>query len=400
MADTDRHEKKASLPGEDTLPEAVAPAPEVASESVPDILVGSVQALRPDGSAPEDPAHPLSDARCRELYGWMVLIRSFEERCLNLQRQGRIGFYVTCTGQEASHIGSAAALEPTDWIFPAYREPAAALMRGAPLRSILDQLMGNAADPSLGRQMPCHYTYADLHFASASSPIGTQMTQAVGMAMAARIRGDRVISLVYFGDGATSSNEFHSGMNFAGVYRAPTVFLCQNNQWAISMPVHRQTASPTIAVKAAAYGFPGVRVDGNDLLAVYRVTREAVERARRGDGPTLIEAVTYRINAHTTSDDASRYRPDSEVEAWRRWDPIARFRRHLEWRKIWTPDDERAAWEGARKEVAQAVQAAEATPPPDATTIFDDVYAELPPHLREQRDALMELRKRRAGGGA
>jgi pyruvate dehydrogenase E1 component alpha subunit len=385
------------------MPAPGAPAPTGAAGAPPDAILAALQgarrALRADGSADEDPDHPLSDARCRDLYGWMVLTRAFEERCLNLQRQGRIGFYVTCTGQEAASVGSAAALEATDWIVPAYREPAAALMRGAPLRSILDQLIGNAADLALGRQMPCHYAYPDLRIASASSPIGTQITHAVGLGMAARIRGDRAVALAYFGDGATSSNEFHAGLNFAGVYRAPAIFFCQNNQYAISLPVCRQTASPSIAAKAEAYGFPGVRVDGNDLPAVYRATREAVARARGGDGPTLIEAVTYRVHGHTTSDDPGRYRPDAEVALWRRWDPLDRFRRHLTWRGIWTEGDEQAAWERAREEVARAVQASEATPLPDVATLFDGVYAEMPPHLREQRDALLELWRRRDAGG-
>jgi pyruvate dehydrogenase E1 component alpha subunit len=385
-------------PSDDMLPADCEVQPLVDDESHAEYLEGAVQVLQPDGSAPEDAVHDLPDARCRELYAWMLLSRAFDERCLNLQRQGRISFFVTATGQEASQIGSAAALNDADWIFPAYREPTAALMRGAPLRALIDQLMGNAADLSLGRQMPGHYTFANIRYTSISSPIGTQIPQAVGSAMAAKIRGRRIVTIAYFGDGATSSSDFHSGLNFAGVYHAPTVFFCQNNQWAISMPVRRQTASGTLAVKAKAYGFPGVRVDGNDLMAVYRVTREAVERARRGDGPTLIESVTYRMHSHTTSDDATRYRSGEEVAGWRRRDPIERFRRHLEWRGIWTPAEEEAAWALAREKVSQAVQAAEATPPPAPATLFDDVYAEMPRHLQEQRDALLAHLRKRGGG--
>jgi 2-oxoisovalerate dehydrogenase E1 component alpha subunit len=383
------------MPTDPMLPPDCALNPHVRVEPVPHLLEDALRVLRPDGSAPEEDVRSLADARCRDLYGWMMLTRAFEERCLNLQRQGRISFFVTSTGQEAAQVGSTAALNDADWIFPAYREPAAALMRGVPLRALIDQLMGNAADLTRGRQMPCHYSFSTVRYTSISSPIGTQITQAVGAGMAAKIRGRRLVTIVYFGDGATSSNDFHSGLNFAGVYHTPTVFFCQNNQWAISMPVQRQTASGSIAVKAKAYGFPGVRVDGNDLLAVYRATREAVERARQGGGPTLIESITYRIHSHTTSDDATRYRDGGEVKAWQDRDPLERFRRHLEWRGIWTPADEEALWARSRQEVAQAIQAAEATPPPAVATIFDDIYAEMPAHIKEQRDRLLASIQRR-----
>ena len=381
-------------PSDTVMPSDLEVRPDT-DDLAPDTLEGAVRVMQDDGSAPAEAAREMPDARAVELYRWMVLTRAFDERCMNLQRQGRISFFVTSTGQEASHVGSAAALDDTDWIFPAYREPAAPLMRGIPLRALIDQVLGNDADPTRGHQMPCHYGFASARYVSISSPIGTQIPQSVGTALAAKLRGDRLVTLAYFGDGATSSNDFHSGLNFAGVYQAPAVLFCQNNQWAISMPVRRQTASASIAIKARAYGFPGVRVDGNDLLAVHRVTREAVSRAREGGGPTLIESVTYRMHSHTTADDATRYRPLAEVEAWRRRDPIERFRLHLAWRGIWTPEDDEKAWASARQEVAQAIEEAERTPLPAVSTLFDDVYAELPPHLREQRDALVaHLEKR------
>jgi TPP-dependent pyruvate/acetoin dehydrogenase alpha subunit len=268
-------------------------------------------------------------------------------------------------------------------------------MRGVPVKSLVDQLIGNSGDLSRGRQMPCHYAFSSVRYTSISSPIATQISHAVGTALAAKLRGVRIVTIAYFGDGATSSNEFHCGLNFAGVYQAPTVLFCQNNQWAISMPVRRQTASASIAVKAKAYGFPGVRVDGNDLLAVYRVTREAVDRAREGGGPTLIESITYRMHSHSTADDAGRYRNAGEVDSWRLRDPIERFRRHLAWRGIWTPADEESLWTQARQEVARAIEESERTPPLAPETLFDDVYKEMPPHLREQRDALLaHLEKR------
>jgi pyruvate dehydrogenase E1 component alpha subunit len=386
----------AAPPPPDTLlPSDCTVAPSAGEEPSCDILEGAVRILRDDGTAPAEAVRELPDARARELLRWMVLTRAFDERCLNLQRQGRISFFVTSTGQEASHVGSAAALNDADWIFPAYREPAAPLMRGIPVRALIDQLIGNAGDLSRGRQMPCHYGFASVRYTSISSPIATQISHAVGTALAAKLRGVRIVTIAYFGDGATSSNEFHAGLNFAGVYQAPTVLFCQNNQWAISMPVRRQTASASIAVKAKAYGFPGVRVDGNDLLAVYHVTREAVDRARQGGGPTLIESVTYRMHSHSTADDAARYRDAGEVASWRQRDPIERFRRHLAWRGIWTPADEESLWAQARQEVAQAIEESERTPPLTPGTMFEDVYKEMPPHLREQRDALLaHLEKR------
>lgn len=360
-----------------------------------------VQILGPDGSVSRDRDPGLPEARCRELHRLMILCRVLDERGVNLQRQGRVGFYVTCTGQEASHVGSAAALRDEDWVFPAYREPGIALMRGVPVRALFDQVIGNGADVCKGRQMPCHYAFASCRYASVSSPIGTQIPQAVGAAMAAKIRGDRAVTAVYFGDGATSSSDFHVGLNFAGVFHAPTIFICQNNQWAISLPVQRQTASPSIAVKAKAYGFEGVRVDGNDLLAVYAVTRDAVERARAGGGPALIEAVTYRVQSHSTSDDARRYRSEDEVDEWKKRDPIERFRRHLEWRGIWSQADEEGAWADARGTVARAIQEAEQCAPVEPATLFDDVFAGVPPHLQAQRDALLaSLQVRGPAGGA
>ncbi len=383
-------------PAETAAPTDFGVNPTPSELTDPDSLQGAVRVMADDGSAPAEAVREVPDARAKALYRWMVLTRAFDERCMNLQRQGRITFFVTSTGQEASHVGGAAALDDADWIFPAYREPSALFMRGIPIRALIDQVIGNAADLTRGRQMPCHYAFAEARYVSISSPIGTQITQAVGTAMAARLRGDRIVTIAFFGDGASSSNDFHSGLNFAGVFRAPAILFCQNNHWAISLPVSRQTASHSIATKAHAYGFPGVRVDGNDLLAVHRVTREAVARARDGGGPTLIESVTYRMHAHTTADDATRYRPSEEVEAWRLRDPIDRFRRHLAWRGIWTPADDEALWTASRQEVARAIEESERTPMPAPGTLFDDTYAELPPHLREQRDALLaHLEKRK-----
>jgi len=328
-------------------------------------------------------------------YRHLVLVRLLDTRMLSLQRQGRIGFYVPSTGEEACQVGSAMALEKRDWIFPAYREPGCALWRGFPVRTLIAQAYGNALDPQLGRQMPSHYGSKDINYVTASSPVGTQITHAVGAAWAAKIRKEDVVSLVYFGDGATSEGDFHTGMNFAGVFRTPTVFFCKNNQWAISVPVSRQTASKTLAEKASAYGFDGVRVDGNDLLAVYAAAKAAVNKARSGGGPTMIEALTYRMGPHSSSDDPTRYRSKDEVEYWQQRDPIERMRRYLELKGVWSKDyDERVRAE-IEDDIQSAIKDVERHPPPPIESMFEGVYEEMPPHLREQLEAFLASGERR-----
>ncbi len=236
---------------------------------------------------------------------------------------------------------------------------------------------------------------ADINLVSISSPVGTQIPQAVGCAWAMRIRGEPKVSLVYFGDGATSGGDFHAGMNFAGVFRAPVVFLCKNNQWAISVPLRGQTAARTLAAKAVAYGFDGVRVDGNDVLAVYAATKRAADLARAGEGPTLIEAVTYRMGPHSSSDDPTRYRSPEEVELWNQRDPIERFRRYLEVRGIFDPEWDEAMRKELDESITAAVRQAEKAPAPSTESLFEDVYADMPWHLREQLEALLKSGERR-----
>ncbi|MBI4575294.1 MAG: pyruvate dehydrogenase (acetyl-transferring) E1 component subunit alpha [Planctomycetes bacterium] len=341
------------------------------------------------GVPPGEASTGLSLAELKHLYRTMVRTRALDERGMNLQRQGRIAFYVPSTGQEAAHIGSAFALRADDWVFPSYREPGIALLRGAPVRELVLQLYGRDLGRTRGRQMPNHFAFADLHLVSISSPIGTQIVQATGCAMAMRARGRDQVAMTWFGDGATSSNDFHVGLNFAGVYRAPVVFFCQNNGWAITLPVDRQTASTTLAVKAKAYGLPGVRVDGNDVRAVVTAARDAVDRARAGGGPTLIEAVTYRMGPHSTSDDPRRYRTEAECETWARRDPLERLRHDLEGQGAWTQAQEDEVRAAARDEVNTAVAEAEAAPSPDPRDLFEEVYAELPWNLEEQRRGLL-----------
>ena len=370
---------------------ASAPAPTSA---------GLVRLLDDDGTIARGKDPKLAEQTLLFLYEQMVQVREFDRRMLMLQRQGRIGFYGPILGQEAATVGSIAALEPRDWIFPALREGAAAMMRGLSLTEAINQLIGNGADRCKGRQMPCHYTFKEGNYYGMSSVIGTQISHAVGAAMAARIRGDDVVVLGYMGDGATSANDFHSGMNFAAVYKSPCVLFCQNNQWAISVPISKQSASETLAQKGKAYGIPYVRVDGNDVLAVYSVTKAAANRARAGDGPTFIEAVTYRRLGHSSSDDPTRYRDEAEVAAWEKKDPVDRFRNYLVQAGLWDEAREAAFKEDIAKRVNEAIAAAEANGPPADETLVTDVYADVPQQLREQLAEVLALEGRGVNEGA
>lgn len=347
-----------------------------------------VRVLAPDGTLVDNDAG-VGDDEAVALYRAMVRTRLIDERAVMLQRQGRIGFHIGSLGEEATVIGTVHAMRESDWMFPCYREFGGALYRGMPLQRYFDNLYGNADDPAKGRQMPDHWTYRQAKVGSVSSPIGTQITQGVGFAWAARMRKDPLVAMVYFGDGATSSNEFHNGLNFAGVFKTPNVFVCRNNGWAISVPTERQTASATFAVKGIAYGIPGVRCDGNDIFAVVKTAREAVLRASRGEGPTLIEALTYRMSGHSTSDDASRYRPEEQMSAWTTLDPIHRLRRYLEARVGWTEGQQAAFEAEVAGELKLVIETAEKVTLPALETMFDDVYATLPWHLQEQRAELL-----------
>jgi len=358
-----------------------------------------LQILSPSGQIETSLLPDLSPAQLIDLYRHMVRTRAIDTRMLALQRQGRIGFYGTCRGQEAATVGSGAALRADDWVFPALREGAVLLMRGYPLEKYMAQLVGCSLDPTHGRQMPCHFSSAEHHFVSLSSVIGTQISQTMGAAWAAKIKGHDRVVLGYMGDGATSSTDFHCALTFAGVHKVPAIFFCQNNQFAISVPFSKQTASAGIAVKAVAYGMPGVAVDGNDVLAVYRVTREAVERARSGGGATLIEAITYRQEGHSSSDDPTRYRDAEAHAAWMAKDPVRRYRNFLELEGLVTEELDRQIEEEAKLAVNAAIAAAEASPPPGTDTLFTDVYAGLPAHLRAEADELAAEQSSGQAGG-
>ena len=358
-----------------------------------------IRSMREDGSIDPKFDPKLSDARIVALYEYMVRTRIIDDRLVTLQRQGRIGFHIGSLGEEATIIGSAAAAREQDWIFPCYREFGALLLRGMPLQAYVDNMFGNGNDPVKGRQMPDHYSGRPYRFGSVSSPIGTQITQAVGFAWAAKMKKDDLVGLVYFGEGATSSNEFHNGANFAGVFKTPNVLLCRNNGWAISVPSSKQSASETFADKATAYGIRGVRCDGNDMLAVYWTVREAIERASRGEGTTLVEMLTYRLSGHSTSDDPKAYRKEADVDAWKSKDPNVRLRGWLEKRGLWNEQKQVALEEKTSSELAECVKVAEKAPPPPLESMFDDVFAELPWHLREQKEQLLRGPRAKGHGG-
>lgn len=332
-----------------------------------------------DGSGNVDAAldPKLNADRSIYLYRLMLTARRLDERCINMQRQGRLGTYGPCRGQEAAHCAASLAMEPEDWVVHAFREPGSFYHRGWPLETVL-QFWGGYEEgcrpPEGARDLPI------------AVPIATQIPHAMGLAWAMKLRGDNHAVLCYFGEGATSEGDFSESMNFAGVYHLPVIFLCQNNQWAISIPREAQTASETIAQKALAFGFDGLQLDGNDPLAVYVGTREAVEKAKAGGGPTLIEAVTYRLSMHTTADDPTKYRSQAEVEKWEKLDPIPRYQKYLVQRKILNQKLIGEIEADVLSQVAAAVDRFEASRDVDPLDCFSYMYKDLPAELREQRE--------------
>ncbi|MFC5801110.1 pyruvate dehydrogenase (acetyl-transferring) E1 component subunit alpha [Streptomyces formicae] len=309
------------------------------------------------------------------LYAELVRGRRYNAQATALTKQGRLAVYPSSTGQEACEVAAALALEERDWLFPSYRDTLAAVARGLDPVQALTLLRGDwhtGYDPHEHRIAPL------------CTPLATQLPHAVGLAHAARLKGDDVVALAMVGDGGTSEGDFHEALNFAAVWQAPVVFLVQNNGFAISVPLAKQTAAPSLAHKAVGYGMPGRLVDGNDAAAVHEVLTEAVARARRGEGPTLIEAVTYRMDAHTNADDATRYRADGEVEAWREHDPIRLMERELTGRGLLDEDTVRAAAEAAETMAAQLRERMNADPVLDPMDLFAHVYAEQTSQLREQ----------------
>ena len=328
----------------------------------------------------------LGDELLVRLYRDLVLARLLDERLVRLQLQGKSSFVAPSSGHEAIQIAIAHAVEPgRDWLFPYYRDYGVASTLGVPLVEIFGQMMGTRADPAKARQMPSHPSSRSLNMFTAVSPIAAHVPPAVGAGVAMKLAGRGEVCVTSFGEGATSEGDWHAAMNFAGVQGAPVVFVCENNRYAISVELQKQSGSATIAEKAHAYGMPGYRVDGMDVLACLYLMRELVGRARDGFGPSLVEATVYRYGAHSSADDDSMYRPAEEVAAWRRRDPLPRYRALLERLDLWDAAAEEAFRAEANTALSDAALAAEEAGEVPFAWMFDDVYAETPWHLDEQR---------------
>jgi 2-oxoisovalerate dehydrogenase E1 component subunit alpha len=357
------------------------------SAAAVNVDIEPVQLIAPDGTPTSERRYSrdLPPETLSWLYEMMVVTRDLDIEFVNLQRQGELALFASCRGQEAAQIGATACLRKTDWLFPQYREIGSFLIRGiAPAQ--MGAVWRGKWHGGLGFTEKC--------VAPIAIPIGTHGLHAVGAAMAAQRLGEDSVTVAFLGDGATSEGDAHEALNLAAVYRAPCVFFVQNNQWAISVPVSHQMAAPSIAHRAIGYGMPGIRVDGNDVLACFAVVAEAAERAREGGGPTLIEAITYRLGPHTTSDDPTRYRSQEEVDHWLARDPIPRYRTYLQSVLVWNERlEERVSHrsERLRTELRESVVGA---PDFDVAEMFDTVYHDITPALAEQRDQLLaELAK-------
>lgn len=337
----------------------------------------------------------LDDGQLKELFVHMLRIRVLDGRMLKLQRAGRIGFVGTSTGLEASLVGAASGLEPQDWMWSGLREGGAALVRGLPLSEYVAQMYCNSNDTAKGRQMCNHFQHKGSNYPSWSSVIGTQITHGVGAAYASQLRGEEVVHSIHMGDGATSSNGFHSGMNFAGVWKVPAVFVCVDNGWAISVCSKEQTAAESYADKAVAYGMPGIEVDGNDVLAVHAAMSAAVRRARGGEGPSLLVLKTYRMLGHSSSDDPSKYREDTEVAWWQERCPLTRYEAFLTERGLLGPGERERLERSLEAEIDAVIHEQEGAAPMPLRSLVEDVYAEVPRHLRLQFNAFLEVAERR-----
>ncbi|KAE9446510.1 hypothetical protein C3L33_21583, partial [Rhododendron williamsianum] len=330
-----------------------------------------------------------------KMYSTMVTLQTMDTIFYEAQRQGRISFYLTSIGEEAISISSAAALTPEDVILAQYREPGVLLWRGFTLQEFANQCLGNKSDYGKGRQMPIHYGSNKHNYFTVSSPIATQLPQAVGAAYSLKMDGKDACVVTYFGDGGSSEGDFHAALNFAAVMEAPVIFICRNNGWAISTPVTEQFRSDGIVVKGQAYGIRSIRVDGNDALAVYNATRAAREMAISEQRPVLIEALTYRVGHHSTSDDSTKYRPVDEIEHWKMSrNPIARFRRWVDGNGWWNDKDESELRGNVRKQLLHAIQAAEKVEKPPLSDLFTDVYENTPSNLIQQEELLRQTIER------
>jgi pyruvate dehydrogenase E1 component alpha subunit len=334
-----------------------------------------LQVLDESGKADIKLMPSISKDKIKEIYELMVLLRAFDEKSFSLQRQGRIGTYIQFKGQEASQLGSALALTDKDWMFPMYRSNGALIVRKHPMHKLLQYGGGDI------RGLKSAETINNFPI---SIPVGTQTPHAVGCAWASKLKGEKVVSLVYSGEGGTSRGDFHDALNFAGLHQVPCIIVIENNQYAISVPRKKQTASETFAQKAIAYGIKGIQVDGNDVFAVYKVTKEAVDNARAGKGPTLIENVTYRMADHSTSDDAKKYRNQEEVDEWAKKDPLLRLEKYMKANGMLDEKYKKDVATNAKAKVEKEVELYENLTAPVPKDMFDNIYSEYTPDLQEQ----------------
>ncbi|QEM81647.1 thiamine pyrophosphate-dependent dehydrogenase E1 component subunit alpha [Halomonas binhaiensis] len=361
----------------------------------PDFLAGdeffipTYSVLTQDGTLfPGATAPDLGKEKALRIYHTMVKTRVLDERMMAAQRQGRLSFYMQCTGEEAAVIGSAAALDDADMIMAQYREQGALMYRGFSIDEFMNQLFGNELDYGKGRQMPVHYGSRKLHYMTISSPLATQIPQATGYAYGQKLAGNGNCTITYFGEGAASEGDFHAALNMAAVHEVPVIFFCRNNGYAISTPSVEQFAADGVAPRAFGYRMHVIRVDGNDVLAVYHATERARQLVVEHNKPVLIEAMTYRLAAHSSSDDPSGYRSRKEEDAWREKDPLRRMQAWLEHQGWWDEEEEKALQDSLRREVLETMKRAEKRPPPALDTLVTEVYAEVTPALQHQLDAL------------
>lgn len=354
-----------------------------------ELSISTFSLLDPEGelySGAEAPA--LEREHARRLYQAMLSTRILDERMMAAQRQGRLSFYMQCVGEEAAVVGATAALDDADMIMAQYREQGALMYRGFSIDEFMNQLFGNELDYGKGRQMPVHYGSRKLHYMTISSPLATQIPQATGYAYGQKLAGDEQCTLTFFGEGAASEGDFHAALNMASVHKVPVIFFCRNNGYAISTPAVEQFAADGIAPRAFGYHMHVIRVDGNDVLAVYEATRQARKLAVEHNHPVLIEAMTYRLAAHSSSDDPSGYRLKSEEETWRLKDPVLRMQKWMLKKGWWSEEEEAQQQESLRRDVLETMKRAEKRPPPSLDSLVSDVYADVTPALQRQFDQL------------
>lgn len=350
----------------------------------PDLNVKMQQILSEDGKVLDEQNAPdLSDDELKEMYRWMLKLRVYDGRAIKLNRQGRLGFYAPLGGQEACQVASMAALNKSDWLFPSYRDIGAAMYHGMTIEQAFLYSRGQVGGARLAD---------DVKMFPPQIIIAGHLLHATGAAQAGQYRGEDFVTISFFGDGATSQGDFHEALNYASVFKLPTIFFCQNNQYAISVPLERQMNSETIAQRALAYDMAGLQIDGNDPLAVYQATKEAADRARKGEGPTLIEAVTYRLGPHTMAgDDPKRYRAKSEEEEWReKKDPLKRFRTYLESKNLWSDEEEEKTIEDMMDAIAESIKKVEKMDQGSVVDLLDDVFEDMPPHVAELKETFAE----------